>query len=300
VVAQVAIDFGLLGDTVVTFDDETSKTQSENLKRIVDFHNAQDRDLDCSVHFNAFATTSKPMGTEVLWITQQALAARVSANIAKAGGFIDRGAKKRTNLYFLNNTKKPAILLEICFVDSQTDAELYKKNFRGICSAIAASVNGGATVPVEPSEPEDGIEAGWNEDITATVFGGATDPNKSAYPPYDSITDSELSVALPYRFVGPRPKVRVLNPANGKEVTCTIRDIGPWLINNTYWATRPLAETCFKDKSPLPDGPNQGKIPTNDAGIDLTPAAAKAIGISGKGKCSWAFALELDEGGTTV
>jgi hypothetical protein len=38
----------------------------------------------------------------------------------------------------------------------------------------------------------------------------------------------------------------------------------------------------------LPRGPNQGKTP-NGAGIDITPAAAKAIGLSGMGQVSWKF-----------
>jgi len=40
-------------------------------------------------------------------------------------------------LYFLKNTTEPAILLEICFVDSKADVELYQKNFKAICAAIA-------------------------------------------------------------------------------------------------------------------------------------------------------------------
>ena len=125
---------------VNVFHDDVSKTQSANLKRIVAFHNSQQRDLDISVHFNAHKKTAVPMGTEVLYVLQQALAAKVSKAIADAGRFINRGAKKRTNLAFLNRTKKPAILIEICFVDSQADANAYRKHFDEICRAIAAAI----------------------------------------------------------------------------------------------------------------------------------------------------------------
>ena len=37
----------------------------------------------------------------------------------------------------LADTNKPAILLEVCFVSSTVDVELYKKNFEAICQAIA-------------------------------------------------------------------------------------------------------------------------------------------------------------------
>ena len=71
------------------FHEDTSHSQNENLNTIVDFHNAQTRDLDVSVHFNAYEQVEKPMGTEVLYVTQSALAGQVSAAIASCG-FINR------------------------------------------------------------------------------------------------------------------------------------------------------------------------------------------------------------------
>ena len=62
--------------------------------------------------------------------------------IAKAGGFRNRGAKKRTDLAFLRNTNKPAIIIEACFVDSTTDVRLYQENFEAICVAIAENITG--------------------------------------------------------------------------------------------------------------------------------------------------------------
>ena len=53
------------GVTTYVFHDDVSDDQSENLNRIVDFHNSKTRDLDISVHFNAYEDTSDPMGTEV-------------------------------------------------------------------------------------------------------------------------------------------------------------------------------------------------------------------------------------------
>lgn len=125
---------------VATFHDDVSKTQSENLDRITTFHNSQDRDLDVSVHFNAYVECSGPMGTEVLYVTQDALAERMSAAISEAGEFNNRGAKYRDDLYFLNGTERPAILIEVCFVDSESDAALFRKNFDDICQAIAVTL----------------------------------------------------------------------------------------------------------------------------------------------------------------
>ena len=124
------------GNQVVTFHDNDSVTQSENLDAIVGFHNSQDRDLDVSVHFNCYVETLDPVGTETLYLTQVELAGRVSHTIAKAGNLIDRGAKKRTDLAFLNGCDRPAILIEMCFVDSDPDVTNYLENFEWICRSL--------------------------------------------------------------------------------------------------------------------------------------------------------------------
>jgi N-acetylmuramoyl-L-alanine amidase/Putative peptidoglycan binding domain len=148
---------------VVKFHDDVSTSQNENLNRIVNWHNAQSRDLDVSVHLNAYQHTSKPMGTECLYLTQQSLAAAVAGAMAKAGHFINRGAKQRTDLFFLNSTSKPAILLEVCFVDSQADADLYGEHFVSICHAIAESITGlvlSTPPPEQPQPPSSELPAG--------------------------------------------------------------------------------------------------------------------------------------------
>ena len=117
--------------------------------------------------------------------------------------------------------------------------------------------------------------------IVCTMFGGSGDPNKSAYPPYDTITDAELGCALPWRFTGTRPKVKITNRANNKSVTCEIRDIGPWNVDDPYALTgqRPQAETGWDEKGRK----------TNLAGIDITPAADKAIELKSFGRVDWEF-----------
>lgn len=126
------------------FHDNTSKTQNQNLNTIVDYHNSKERDLDISVHFNAATKTNDPRGVECLYYDAKALSAKVSAAISKTSGLKDRGAKERKELYFLNATNKPAILIEVCFVDSRADAKIYNDNdkFEAICQAIAEIIAG--------------------------------------------------------------------------------------------------------------------------------------------------------------
>jgi N-acetylmuramoyl-L-alanine amidase len=138
VVEAVAEKLRGLNVEVITYHDDVSTTQEENLERIVDFHNAQGpHDLDVSCHFNAYTETASPMGTEVLYITQAKLADDMSSTIAAVSGLIDRGPKLRDDLYFLNNTNEPSILIETCFVDSEADARIYNATFDRICWAIA-------------------------------------------------------------------------------------------------------------------------------------------------------------------
>lgn len=117
--------------------------------------------------------------------------------------------------------------------------------------------------------------SGRQINITATVFGG----QKSAYG--GPIIDDQPGVALPFRFAGDRQRVRVTGKASGKSVDCDIVDVGPWNINDPYWqaGTRPQAET----------GTDMTGRHTNSAGIDLTAAAARAVGIDGKGLVDWEF-----------
>ena len=129
------------GCEVHEFHDDTSTTQQQNLETIVKYHNSLERDLDISVHFNAYHDTYDPMGTECLYLTQSTLATGVAAEVARHGQLLNRGPKHRTNLYFLNNTTAPAILIEVCFVDSTADADAYRRNFSMICQAIADTIH---------------------------------------------------------------------------------------------------------------------------------------------------------------
>lgn len=336
VVNRVAELWRGAGVGVAAFHDDTSTSQSQNLNTIVNWHNAQSRDYDVSVHFNAYQKTTKAMGTEVLWVTQQKLATDTSAAIARAGSFPNRGAKKRTDLSFLNRTNKPSILIETCFVDSSADGENYRRYFETICKGIAEVVGqvtideGVPTPPPEPEplppdleaarvditittsggpvivcingedllvsepgpeEPSAPVFAANHQNIICSVFGGAADPNDSAYPPYDKITDQEISCALPYKWTGTRPYVLVHNVDNNKDVICEIRDIGPWFIDDENYVLgkdRPEAEP---KGSKISRGKHKGRT-SNGAGLDLTPAAARAIGLSGMGTVDWTFREE--------
>lgn len=105
--------------------------------------------------------------------------------------------------------------------------------------------------------------------ITATVF---NDP-RVAYSDVKPGYADRPGCAVPYRFPGKRPSFLVTY--KGKSVLCPTVDVGPWNINDPWFlvGNRPQAES----------GVDKNGRKTNKAGIDLTPAAAKAIGLPGKG-----------------
>lgn len=124
-------------------------SQNDVLRKIVTKCNAHDVDLDVSIHFNSGRADKKGDGKiggcEVLVYSEKSKsydeAKRICAKL-KAIGFKNRGVKVNNGLYVLKNTKAPALLVEVCFVDDEDDIELYQKNVNKIAKAIAEGIIG--------------------------------------------------------------------------------------------------------------------------------------------------------------
>src|SRR6516225_4093021 len=174
VVAELADWLTINGYDVAQLHDDVSTNQSDNLHWIVSHHNAfaaEDR-LDVSIHFNAYlADPNVGRGTECLYITQDELAARVATAISSVSGLINRGAKYRSDLYFLNGTtgSRGAILIETCFVDAQADVTAYDEHWDDIMEAITDAI-----APVEEAAPE------FHAVGKCSWFGGPQDTGVSA------------------------------------------------------------------------------------------------------------------------
>ena len=144
VIAQLAA----MGHTVCDCTCNNGTSQNDILQKIVAACNAQEADLDISIHFNAGAQTEADghtTGTEVYVYSASSAAAtyaqQVVDNIATLG-FRNRGVKERTSLYVLRHTKAPAMLIECCFVDDPEDVALY--NADRMAAAIVAGITGQA------------------------------------------------------------------------------------------------------------------------------------------------------------
>lgn len=145
---------------------EESVSSSSVLKKIVEKCNAHTVDLDISIHHNATAADKKDFdgdghakGSLCYVYSAQSSTANLAANIAKA--IADRleipylGLLDGHNLYFLRNTKAPAILIECCFVDDRDDMNAW--NPYDVAVAIAHCID----VNIEGVSPAPNKEGPW-------------------------------------------------------------------------------------------------------------------------------------------
>ena len=137
-----------MGHTVRDCTCNNGTSQNDILQKIVSACNAQEADLDISIHFNAGAQSEADghtTGTEVYVYSTSSTAATYAQQVIDsiaALGFRNRGVKERTSLYVLRHTKAPAMLIECCFVDDPEDVALY--NADRMAAAIVAGITGQA------------------------------------------------------------------------------------------------------------------------------------------------------------
>lgn len=132
--------------------------------------NSSGADLFIAVHFNAGGGT----GTEV-WhypgSSAEGYAEDVSREIAAALGLPNRGAKSTTGLYVINHTNMPAILIEVCFVDTEADADAWRAtSWDDLCAAVVRGLGGDYVNKEEDmlTEHQDKLLATIYEQVTGT------------------------------------------------------------------------------------------------------------------------------------
>ncbi|MBP3931204.1 MAG: N-acetylmuramoyl-L-alanine amidase, partial [Peptostreptococcaceae bacterium] len=114
---------------------------SDYLQKQVAKANSKDYDLVVQIHFNAHKTTNSEMGTETLYVSESGKVWAEKINNKLSSIFKNRGVKKRTDLYWLNNTKSIACLIEVCFVDSKADTDKYLANKNKVGKLIAEAIH---------------------------------------------------------------------------------------------------------------------------------------------------------------
>lgn len=132
--------FRKAGHTVIDCTNDYAVSTKENLRQICSLANSVYIDLFISIHFNAGG--GKGCETYTLGGKNIAYASSICERLENLG-FVNREIKDGSNLYVLKNTKVPSVLVEVCFVDTASDADLYNKiGAKNIAKAICEAVVG--------------------------------------------------------------------------------------------------------------------------------------------------------------
>lgn len=168
-VAQLIEAFDAQGWRVTDCSNEESDVSAE-LREECRIANASGADLFIAVHFNAGGGT----GTEVWhypFSPAETCAREVSRELASALGLTNRGAKSTSGLYVLNHTEMPAILIEVCFVDTEQDADAWHAtSWSALCGAVVRGLGGDYANKEEDmlTEHQDRLLATIYEQVTGT------------------------------------------------------------------------------------------------------------------------------------
>ena len=137
-------------NTVVNLTPPESYAYPQELMYGINLANASSLDYAFSIHFNSSEETDAPIGSEV-WIGDGASqetknrANRIVNNLV-ALGFVNRGLKyspREEKLGEILDTNMPWFIIEICFVSSKADVDLYNRlGVDAIAKAVAEGLLG--------------------------------------------------------------------------------------------------------------------------------------------------------------
>lgn len=126
----------------VTLDETRTTDKTVTLRERSNLENRKKYDYFISFHRNAFQP-EKAKGVETfLFTTGSAQAKQLAERIQKelvAVGFTNRGVK-RANFHVLRETKAPAVLIEIGFIDNTADNQLFDRKRKQIVEGIARAI----------------------------------------------------------------------------------------------------------------------------------------------------------------
>lgn len=105
--------------------------------------NAVGADYFVSIHRNSSPYPNQYTGIESLVYNRYGEAARLAENInirLEEVGFVNHGVNERPNLVVLNRTQMPAVLVEVGFINTDADNQLFDERFDEIAQAIADGI----------------------------------------------------------------------------------------------------------------------------------------------------------------
>lgn len=136
-----------LGHSAVNLTPSRASSVSNSLSQRTSKANSTKCDYLISIHFNAF--NGKAHGAEIFAASSagRRIASPIQRNLVNLG-FRDRGIKNGSHLAVIRNSRMPAILVEVCFLDNRNDMSIYTAD-----KAAIAIVEGltGQSAPVSAS-----------------------------------------------------------------------------------------------------------------------------------------------------
>lgn len=100
-------------------------------------------DLFVSIHRNSSGMPNQYQGVETLVYSEGGLPEIVADNVNKALeeiGYLNLGIEERPKLVVLNSTEMPAVLIEVGFLNSDADNQLFTEKFEETAQAIATGI----------------------------------------------------------------------------------------------------------------------------------------------------------------
>ena len=144
-----------LGHTVIDCSCNSASNVNEQLADIVNKANAQKLDLFLSLHLNAGGGTGAEIYTTNTSGAKEE-AKKLIETYCKRTGFRNRGHKYK-ELYVIRHTNAPAMLLEMCFVDTESDFKRWNNlGVETIANVIVEGITGQIAIenkPVESTKP---------------------------------------------------------------------------------------------------------------------------------------------------
>ena len=105
--------------------------------------NATGADYFVSIHRNSSPIPNQYTGIESLVYSPYGEAARLAANInekLEEVGFVNQGVNQRQNLVVLRRTQMPAVLVEVGFINTDMDNQMFDDTFEETAQAIAKGI----------------------------------------------------------------------------------------------------------------------------------------------------------------
>ena len=125
--------------------------------------NAAGADFFLSIHRNSYPTDNTVSGVESLVYNKSGLKYTMAQNInegLEALGFINLGVKERPGLVVLRRTQMPAVLVEVGFINSDTDNRLFDDIALAIAEGILDTLEESGEISSESSLPHYAVQTG--------------------------------------------------------------------------------------------------------------------------------------------